>query len=53
MYIKNRIYVPTAYPREAIHMSNEELSKELNNLINKISDNMALVLILRFVKGKL
>ncbi len=31
-------------------MSNEELRKELINLINKISDNMALVLILRFVK---
>lgn len=34
-------------------MSNEELRKELINLINKISDNMTLVLILRFVKGKL
>ncbi len=34
-------------------MSNEELRKELINLINKISDNRALVLILRFAKGKL
>lgn len=34
-------------------MSNEELKKELINLINKISDNRALVLIFRFVKGQL
>lgn len=34
-------------------MSNEAIKKELIDLINKISDNRALILILRFVKGKL
>ncbi len=34
-------------------MTNEAIKKELIDLINIISDNRALVLILRFVKGKL
>ena len=55
VYIKNRIYVPTAYPREAIHMSNEELKKIITQLLGKTfeEDNGFLIQICTLLENHL